>query len=101
MFVSHRFFAMPCYTCNNRTALTGHGDTNLEDREFVTSGYFGSVPGDATGKLRVVTNNDASKTGVGTTMFFIGTQVRPYTSTIILYTVSDLRASSARSYTAH
>jgi hypothetical protein len=60
---------------SNRTALTGHGDANWEDRELVTAGYFGGIPGDPKGgKTRVITNNDQSDTGSGTTMFFVGFQ---------------------------
>ena len=59
---------------SNRTALTGHGDPNFLGREFITPEYFGSIPGDDTGALRVFTNNDGSPTGFGTTMFFLGRQ---------------------------
>ena len=59
---------------SNRTALTGHGDTNSQEREFITPEYFGSIPGDLSNTLRVVTNNDGSPTGFGTTMFFLGKQ---------------------------
>eukprot|EP00756_Hemistasia_phaeocysticola_P052942 Hpha_TRINITY_DN28274_c0_g1::TRINITY_DN28274_c0_g1_i1::g.116785::m.116785 len=60
---------------SNRTALTGHGDTNIEGRELVTADYIGGLPGDPRGgATRLVFNNDASATGSGTTMYFIGTQ---------------------------
>eukprot|EP00729_Bicosta_minor_P016635 gene16635-32831_t len=64
----------PMFT-SNRTALTGHGTTAIEGRELVTPGYIGSIPGDASGTIRVITNNDASSDGQGTTMFFVGKQL--------------------------
>ena len=45
--------------------------------EFVTSGYFGSIPGDPKGgKTRIVTNNDCNggATNMGTPIFYMGTQ---------------------------
>ena len=45
--------------------------------EFVTSGYFGSIPGDPKGgKTRVVTNNDCNRgaTNMGTPIYYMGTQ---------------------------
>jgi hypothetical protein len=59
---------------SNRTVLSGHGDTNVQEREFITAEFFGSIPGDTTRSLRVFTNNDGSRTGFGTTMFFVGKQ---------------------------
>ena len=47
----------PMFT-SNRTALTGHGDANFQPREFITPEFFGSIPGDESGTLRVLTNND-------------------------------------------
>lgn len=46
-----------------------------EHAEFVTPEYLGNIPGDTKkGATRIVTNNDASDVGSGTTMYFIGTQ---------------------------
>lgn len=45
--------------------------------EFVTSGYFGSIPGDPRGgKTRVVTNNDCNHgaTNMGTPIYYMGVQ---------------------------
>lgn len=63
---------------SNRTVLTGHGDTNLLEGEFITAGYFGALPGDPRqGRTRVFTNNINSDTGSDTTMYFIGVQQQP------------------------
>ena len=59
---------------SSHTALTHHGDHNVENKEFVTVDYIGSMPGDETGRVRVIMNNDASATGMGSTMYFIGLQ---------------------------
>ncbi len=59
---------------SSHTALTHHGDHNVENKEFVTVDYIGSMPGDETGRVRVIVNNDASATGMGSTMYFIGLQ---------------------------
>ena len=45
--------------------------------EFVTSGYFGSIPGDPRGgKTRIVTNNDCNRgaTNMGTPIYYMGVQ---------------------------
>jgi hypothetical protein len=59
---------------SSQTALTHHGDHNVENKEFVTVDYIGSMPGDETGRVRIIMNNDASATGMGSTMYFIGLQ---------------------------
>lgn len=56
------------YPCNTQ------GQCGLKLNEFVTSNYFGSVPGDPLGgKSRVFTANQGPDTGAGTA-FYIGTQ---------------------------
>lgn len=64
---------------SNKTVLTPKGEGSVLDVEFVTSNFFGAVPGDPLGgRTRVFTNNVG---GVGccsgTTGFFLGTQSGP------------------------
>eukprot|EP01052_Picozoa_sp_SAG31_P029343 SAG31_NODE_2909_length_4921_cov_6.411240_5_plen_595_part_00 len=59
---------------SNRTVLTAHGEHSIEAHEMVTPDYFGGLPGDESGRVRVITNNDASATAGSSTMYFIGRQ---------------------------
>jgi hypothetical protein len=65
----------PIMFSSNFTVLTPQDPTAVESNEFVTSGYFGNLPGDPRGgTTRCFTNNVFNSGLGGTTAFFCGTQ---------------------------
>ena len=65
----------PILFASNWTVLTDVDPTAVETNEFVTSGYFGNLPGDPRGgATRCFTNNVFNAGFGGTTAFFCGTQ---------------------------
>ena len=65
----------PIMFASNWTVLVQNDPSAVESNEFVTSGYFGALPGDPRGgATRCFTNNVFNAGFGGTTAFFCGTQ---------------------------
>jgi hypothetical protein len=63
---------------SNWTVLTPYIPDAIVSNEFVTSGYFGNLPGDPrSGNTRCFTNNIFNAGIGGTTAYFCGTQASP------------------------